>query len=95
MKISSNSFLIRLFLIVFSSLFGLLIFNLLILISLPFAKQKLNSPRTLLRYLPPLARWNYPDLDNKKARNFAILLGDSNTVGAGDAFLNNKYDYSV
>tara|TARA_B100000886_G_scaffold280251_1_gene204325 strand:+ start:448 stop:1605 length:1158 start_codon:yes stop_codon:yes gene_type:complete len=95
MKIFSNSFFIRLFLILFSSFVGLLIINLLILISLPYAKQKFNFPRTLLRYLPPLARWNYPDLDNKKADKFVILLGDSNTEGAGDAFLNNRYDYAV
>ena len=91
----SKTFITRLILIIFSSFIGLLFINFLILFTLPYARQKNNFPRSFLRYIPPLARWNYPNLKNKNSNKYIILIGDSYVEGAGDAFLSNQYKYSV
>tara|TARA_B100000161_G_scaffold221104_1_gene166403 strand:+ start:4521 stop:5708 length:1188 start_codon:yes stop_codon:yes gene_type:complete len=94
-KVVLKNFIIRFLLVAFSSCIGLLVINFLILFLLPSALQKNNFPRSFLRYLPPLARWNYPNLTRNNFANTAIIIGDSYAEGAGDAFLNNEYNYSV
>jgi len=91
----SKLFTNRFFLIFLSSFIGMMLVNFLILFSLPFAKQKYNYPRNLLRYLPPLARWDYPDFEKSDSNINALIIGDSYAEGAGDSFLNNEYKYSI
>ena len=77
-----------------STVIGFLIINSFLSIYLATNDQSNGFPRSLLRYIPgSTTSWNYPDLNTIKEKKL-ILIGDSYGEGAGDAFLNNKYNYS-
>ena len=69
--------------------------NIFLVLFIVNINQSNKTPRKYLNFFaPPAARWNYPDLNNKSKRKI-ILIGDSYAEGSGDAWLNNKYNYSV
>ena len=92
-NLKSNS--VNLLLIAVSSIFGLLVVNFGLIFYISNARQLNSFPRGFLRYIPPLSRWIYPDLNDHKVKELVLLIGDSYVEGAGDAFLNWEYNYSV
>ena len=77
--------------IIVSLFLSLLIAN---FIFIKISNQK-NFPRSLAGSLPNLLLTFYPDTyDKDNLDNYIAVLGDSYSQGGGDAYLNNKYDYS-
>ena len=94
MKINKRIIFINLIISTVSTVIGFLIINSFLSIYLAKNDQSNGFPRSLLRYIPgTTTSWNYPDLNTIKEKKL-ILIGDSYGEGAGDAFLNNKYNYS-
>ena len=91
-----NSNLKRIFsklLILSISLFLVLIFLNFILIKI---SKKQNIPRPLASSLTNYLFTYYPDTYEKLTmNNYTAILGDSNAMGAGDAYLNNNYNFSI
>ena len=83
-------------LILSSTLLGLLTINQFLLYLSNNNNQKTDFPRTLLKYLDPIARWSYPDYKNAVANSNALfIVGDSYAEGSGDSFLKDKHNYSI
>ncbi len=81
-----------------SCLLSLLSINTVWLFYITRFDQKDGFPRKFLKYIPPpTSSWNYPDLNNNYPNqlNQFLIIGDSYAEGAGDAFLNNQYNYSA
>ena len=70
---------------------GFLIANYLLI---QISSQKI-FPRSLAGSLPNILLTFYPDTYKKNnSDSYVAILGDSYSQGGGDAYLNNKYDYS-
>ena len=81
-----------------SALTGLFLINWAIIIASNNNYQKNGFPRQLLTLMDPVARWSYPDINQKnksKVSENVYLVGDSYAEGSGDSFLENEYHYSI
>ena len=90
--------IINLLILLCSSVFSLLIINSIWIFYISNFDQKNGFPRRFLKYIPkPTSSWNYPDLNNNYPNklNQFLIIGDSYAEGTGDAFLNNRYNYST
>ncbi len=96
MSKSIRNLVLNSILVVFSTLLGLSIINQFLLYLSNNNNQRKDFPRQSLKYLDPIARWTYPDYENSDTNsNNLFIVGDSYAEGAGDAFLNNQYNYSI
>ena len=89
--INIKNYILNFAIVVISLILGLLIIN---LIFINIANQK-NFPRSLVGSLPNMLITFYPETYNDNTLDdYIAILGDSNSLGAGDAYLKNKYNYS-
>ena len=90
--IKLKNYLINFFLILFSIALTLLIINITIIY---FPSQKF-FPRSLASSLPNSLITFYPNTFKKNNfENYVAILGDSYTLGSGDAYINGTYDFSI
>ena len=61
-----------------------------------FFSTKQKIPRSLAGTLTNHLFTYYPDTyDKSNLKEYTAILGDSNAMGSGDAYLNNSYNYSI
>ena len=96
MNISIRNIALNTILVLLSTLFGILTINQFLIYISNNNNQRQDFPRTLLKYLDPVARWSYPDFKNSETNtNSLFIVGDSYAEGYGDLFLRNSYKYSI
>lgn len=87
-----KNFLKKVFLLLISVIFAFLIINLLLF----KISNKQKIPRYLASSVGNYLLTYYPDTYNADSLdNYTAILGDSNAMGSGDAYLNNDYKYSI
>lgn len=90
-----SDFLINTSLLFISIAIGLALSSQILIFWYLKTDQRSGFPRQSLRSLLPLARWSYPDIYQNINDQRILIVGDSYAEGAGDAFLENSYDYSL
>ena len=87
-----KSFLFKTITVLFALFFTLLIINFVLF----RVTNNQTLPRPLASSLTNYLFTYYPNtFDRKKLENYTAILGDSNAMGSGDAYLDNSYNYSI
>ena len=96
MRNSIRNLCIKLILVLFSTLLGILTINQFLIYISNNNNQRQDFPRKLLQYLEPIARWTYPDYKNSVTNSKSLfIVGDSYAEGAGDLYLKDSFKYSI
>ena len=82
-------------LLLFSSIFSLLLANFFYLFLIKSSNQASGLSRNFFHDLPAPLRWHYPDIGTTETKSDIAILGDSYAEGSGDAWLNGEYKYSM
>jgi hypothetical protein len=82
-------------LLIFSSIFSLLLANFFYLFLIKSSNQASGLSRNFFYDLPAPLRWHYPDIGTTETKSDIAILGDSYAEGSGDAWLNGEYKYSM
>lgn len=82
----------KILIVIISLIFVLLIVNFLII----KLSKKQNIPRQFAGTLTNYLFTYYPDtFEDSSINDYTAILGDSNAMGSGDAYLNGSYEYSI
>ena len=74
-------------LLLFSSIFSLLMANFFYLFLIKSSNQASGLSRNFFYDLPAPLRWHYPDIGTTETKSDIAILGDSYAEGSGDASL--------